>query len=127
HYQLSLLCACTVVYVQARHRDLSAVAYLLTLSALYGVFLLSVSIQPVVLALPFVLLFPVVAEGPRALRACTLNVVALSAALIATWPHTAIFFSYLGDSTRLGFAPYTGILTTTRQQLLALFVPPGEW
>jgi len=127
HYQMSLLCLCVILYVQSRHASLNKTMYLLLLWIGYIVLFLSVSIQPVLLAIPFFILFLPLKDGFQAKRAWTINIVALISAAIATWPHTAIFFKNIAGSTRAQWSPYSGILSTTREQLLALFVPPGEW
>lgn len=127
HYQMSLLCLSSILYVQSRHASLSRAMYMLLLWGSYIILFLSVSIQPVLLAIPFFILFLPMKDGFRAKRAWTINIAALISAAIATWPHTAIFFKHIAGSTRTQWSPYSGILSTTREQLLALFVPPGEW
>jgi len=127
HYQLSLLCFAALLYAQSRWRDLGPRAFVLCLSLGYTVFLLSVSIQPVAVAVPFLLLYLPVTDGKRALRAAGMNTLALAAALMATGPHTAAFFRNIAGSTRVQWSPYSGILSTAREQVLALIVPPGEW
>ena len=127
HYQMSLLCLCFILYVQTRNRSLNRATYLLLLWVGYSVFFLSASIQPVLLAIPFLLLFLPIKEGLWATRASFLNCMALLSATIATWPHTAVFFENIAGSTRAQWSPYSGILSTTREQLLALLLPPGEW
>ena len=127
HYQMSLLCLCFILYVQTRNLSLSRTTYLLLLWIGYSVFFLSVSIQPVLLAIPFLLLFLPIKDGFRAARASALNFMALLSAVIATWPHTAVFFKNIAGSTRAQWSPYSGILSTIREQLLALILPPGEW
>lgn len=127
HYQMSLLCLCFILYVQTRNLNLNRATYLLLLWIGYSVFFLSVSIQPVVLAAPFLLIFLPVKDGFRGIKASVLNFMAFLSAAIATWPHTAVFFENIAGSTRAQWSPYTGILPTTREQLLALILPPGEW
>lgn len=127
HYQMSLLCVCALLYVQTRYTRLSRATYLALLWAGYCVLFFSVSIQLALFALPFLLLFLPLKDGRLAVQAAALNVVALAAAVVASWPHTAVFFENIASSTRAQWSPYSGILSTTREQLLALVVPPGEW
>ncbi|GEM_PF-6060062 len=127
HYQMSLLCLCALLYVQTRYRGLNRAAYLVLLWIGYCVLFLSVSIQLVLFALPFLLLFLPLKDGRLAATAAATNVVALLAAVVATWPHTAAFFENIAGSTRAQWSPYSGILSTIREQLLALIIPPGEW
>lgn len=127
HYQMSLLGLCSILYVQSRHAGLNGATYLLLLWTSYIILFLSVSIQPVLLAIPFLVLFLLLKEGFQAKKAWAINIAALVSAAVATWPHTAIFFENIAGSTRAQWSPYSGILSTTREQVLALFVPPGEW
>lgn len=127
HYQMALLFLCFILYVQSRNLSFNRATYLLLLWIAYSCFFLSVSIQPVLLAIPFLLLFLPFKDGFRAARASVLNFIALLSAGIATWPHTAVFFESIAGSTRAQWTPYSGILSTTREQLLALILPPGEW
>lgn len=127
HYQMSLLGLCFILYIQTRNLSLDRATYLLLLWIGYSTFFLSVSIQPVVLATPFLLIFLLVKDGFRAIKASALNFIAFIAAAVATWPHTAVFFENIAGSTRAQWSPYSGILSTTREQLLALILPPGEW
>ena len=128
HYQMSLLCMCFILYVQTRNLVLDRMTYLLLLWIGYSVFFLSTSIQPVLLAIPFLLLFPPIKDGfPAARASSALNFMALLSAAVATWPHTSVFFKNIAGSTRAQWSPYSGILSTIREQLLALILPPGEW
>ena len=127
HYQMALLCLCSILYVQSRHAGINGTLYLLLLWTGYIILFLSVSIQPVLLAIPFLILFLPLRDGFRAKKAWALNMTALVSATAATWPHTAIFFENIAGSTRAQWSPYSGILSTTREQVLALLVPPGEW
>jgi len=128
HYQMSLLCLCFILYVQTRNLSLDRMTYLLLLWIGYCVLFLSVSIQPVLLAIPFLLLFLPIKDGFRTAKVpSVLNFMALLSAVIATWPHTAVFFKNIAGSTRAQWSPYSGILSTIREQLLALILPPGEW
>jgi hypothetical protein len=127
HYQMALLCLCSILYIQICHDSISRKLYLSLLWGGYVILQLSVSIQLVLLSLPFLILFLPLFYGLRAKEAWLLNIAALASAVTATYPHTAVFFKNIEGSTRSHWSPYSGIFSTTREQLLALLVPPGEW
>ncbi len=127
HYQMTLLLFCLILYLQASSAQLTRATYILLLWLSYCIFVLSVSIQLVVLSLPFIVLFLPLKEGFNSFRAWRGNLLALFAAAVATWPHTAVFFENIQQSTRSTWSPYSGLLTNLREQVLGLILPPNEW
>jgi len=127
HYQMTLLYFAFILFIQSKYLALSKLKFLLLLFFGYTVALLSISIQPILLSLPFVILFLPVKEGVKGFKAWTINIIALTSATILTFPQTYLFFQNIAASTRAHWSPYSGIFSSERQQILSLILPAGEW
>lgn len=127
HYQMTLLGFVTLLLVQNCYEKLKPIWFLLLLWFLYIVYFLSVSIQLVAISTPFLLLYLFLKFKRQALPYWILNSIAFIAAAVFMLPQLRLFFEYIAGSTRAHWSPYTGILTTVREQTLALFFPAGEW
>jgi hypothetical protein len=127
HYQMTILCVVSILIIQINYMNLKPLKFIFFIWIAYIVFLLSVSIQLVLISLPFLISFPVLIGSQKPLKFFWLNILALSSALIFITPQLFIFFEYIQNSIRNSWSPYTGILSTTREQMLSLFVPSGEW
>ena len=127
HYQFSLLGFSIILLIQASFMNLKMLHFLILLWIAYVIFFLSTSIQLVCLSLPFLILFLPVENGFKNIKSSILNIVALFSSLIFITPQLIIFLTNVSLSIRLNWSPYSGILSTTREQLLSLIVPAGEW
>ena len=129
HYQMALLCFSFILFIQnkcsCQSRPRVIDIFLLWIG--YTVFFLSVSIQPVLLSLPFLVLFIPIKDRLKSIRTWILNISMLISAAILTSPQTYLFLKSISGSTRAHWSPYSGLFTTERQQLLSLLLPAGEW
>ena len=127
HYQLSVLSFTTILLLQINILNLKPVRFLLFIWLCYITFFLSVSIQLVIISLPFLILFLPFYFGLKSFKSFKLNFIALASSLIFVTPQLIIFFENIQQSLRVFWSPYSGILTKSREQFLSLFFPSGEW
>jgi len=101
--------------------------YFIALFILFCAMILSVSINHVVLMIPFLLTWSFCRNGFRVDRIFIVPLVALAGALIFSYPQTFDFAQNFLASARAGEGVYDSILTTSRELFLGLIIPPGEW
>ncbi len=97
------------------------------LFVLFCALILSVSINHVVLMVPFLLTWTFCRNGFRVDRIFLAPVVALVCAVIFSYPQTLEFVQSFLTSARAGEGVYDNILTNSRELFLGLIIPPGEW
>ena len=101
--------------------------YFFSLFILFCALILSVSINHVVLMVPFLLTWSFCRNGFRVDRTSIAPLVALTCALIFSYPQTLEFAQNFLASARASEGVYDSILTTPRELFLGLIMPPGEW
>lgn len=126
-YQLAAPVFFIAIWLIDRLRVEKTARPLVLLFLLLTVATLSVSINHIVLMIPFVLAWSVCRNGFRIDRFTIAPAVALGAALVATFPQTAAFGRSFAESARAGEGVYDSILTSPRELFLGLILPPGDW
>jgi len=101
--------------------------YFFSLFMLFCAMILSVSINHVVLMIPFLLVWSYCRNGFRMDRVSIAPLVALSCAVVFSYPQTFEFVRNFLASARASEGAYDSILTTPRELFLGLIIPPGEW
>src|SRR3989344_5919266 len=101
--------------------------YFFFLFILFCALVLSVSINHVVLMVPFLLVWSFCRNGFRVDRVSIAPVAALACAVVFSYPQTFEFARNFFASARASEGVYDSILTTPRELFLGLIIPPGEW
>lgn len=104
-----------------------SVPYFAALFVLFCALILSVSINHVVLMVPFLLTWTFCRNGFRIDRIFLAPIVALAGAVVLSYPQTLEFVQSFVASARADEGVYDSILTNMRELFLGLVVPPGEW
>jgi hypothetical protein len=101
--------------------------YFFSLFMLFCAMILSVSINHVVLMIPFLLIWSFCRNGFRVDRVSIAPLAALACAVVFSYPQTFEFVRNFLASARASEGVYDSILTTPRELFLGLIIPPGEW
>lgn len=101
--------------------------YFVALAILFCALVLSVSINHVVLMVPFLLVWSYCRNDFRLDRMTLAPLIALACGLLFSWPQTFDFAQNFLASARASESVYDSILTNSRELFLGLIIPPGEW
>lgn len=126
-YQMAALFFFLSFYLLNKFNIHKSIPYFFALFALFCALILSVSINHVVLMVPFLLTWSFCRNGFRVNRLSVAPFVALVCALIFSYPQTADFVHNFQTSARASEGVYDSILTNSRELFLGLAIPPGEW
>ena len=126
HYQMTLLIFGILLNVCYSRKLQSCSRYLmftLTLLAFY----LSVSIQLVIASIPFLVVIELIRNKFRLTPMMYVCCISILSFFLFVLPDLSNFIQLISLSNRLDWTPYSGMLPSTRAQLLSLLVPAGEW
>lgn len=126
-YQMAALFFFLSFYLLNKFNIHKSIPYFIALFALFCALILSVSINHVVLMVPFLLTWSFFRNGFRIDRISVAPLVALVCALIFSYPQTVDFVHNFQTSARASEGVYDSILTNARELFLGLVIPPGEW
>lgn len=126
-YQMAAFFFYTTFFVLNKFNIHKSPRYFLALSLLLSVLILSVSINHLILMVPFVLIWSLCRNNFKFDRITLAPSVALIAGLLFSFLQTLEFFSNYAASTRVGEGVYDSILISMRELFLGLIIPPGEW
>lgn len=126
-YQMAALFFFASFYLLNKFNIHKSTLYFFALFALFCALILSVSINHVVLMVPFLLAWSFCRNRFRLDRISIAPLVALIGALIFSYPQTLDFVRNFSTSARASEGVYDSILTNFRELFLGLIIPPGDW
>ena len=126
-YQMAALFFFASFYLLNKFNIHRSATCFFSLFALFCALILSVSINHVVLLVPFLLAWSLSRNGFRVDRISIAPLVAFIGALIFSYPQTFDFAQNFLTSGRASEGVYDSVLTTFRELFFGLIIPPGEW
>lgn len=99
----------------------------LTLTILFCILILSVSINLVIFMVPFFVAWAFCRNRFKFDRIFLAPIIALGSAIIFSFPQTYDFIRNFLTSARVEEGVYSGILNSVRELFLGISIPPGEW